>query len=63
MEAAGVTEQLDDRQELEAIAGEDGNYLEKAERLLYNRLYGYIDDENWAGVGQVVGTLKALAII
>lgn len=63
MEAARVTGQSDDRQELEAIAGEDGNYLEKAERLLYDRLYGYIDAENWAGVGQVVGALKALSII
>lgn len=63
MEAGGVTEQLDNRQELEAVAGEAGTYLERVERLLYNRLEGYIMAGNWQAVGQVVGTLKALSII
>lgn len=63
MEAGGMTGQSDDRQELENVAGEDGSYLERAESLLYRRLYGYIMAGNWEAVGQVVGTLKALSII
>lgn len=58
-----MTAQLDERQELEEILKADGEHLEKAEALLFRRLYEYILGENWAAVGQVVGTLRALSII
>lgn len=58
-----MMEQFDDRQELENVAGGDGSYLERAESLLYRRLYGYIMAGNWEAVGQVVGTLKALSFV
>ena len=38
-------------------------YLERAEKLLYRRLYEYIISENWTGVGQVALYLGRLKLI
>ncbi|MBR0281753.1 MAG: hypothetical protein IJQ81_09195 [Oscillibacter sp.] len=43
---------------------EDGEeYLERTEKLLYRRLWGYIITQNWPGAGQVVGILVNLKLV
>lgn len=38
-------------------------YLDRAEKLLYRRLYEYLIGENWSGVSQVVMYLSKLHIV
>ena len=38
-------------------------YLERAEKLLYRRLYEYIIGENWGGARQVVAVLVGLKLV
>ena len=54
---------MDERKFLEDCTKGDITYLEKTEKILFTRLWGYIIGENWQAVGQVVGTLKALSIV
>ena len=55
--------QLTERQALESLTEGSGEYLEKTEKLLFRRLWIYIIDERWEGVGQVVSALRSLSLI
>lgn len=56
-------EQLDPWRDAREPLGADELYLERAEKLLFRRLYEYIICENWPGVGKVTEALVALKLI
>ena len=57
-----MNEQLDPWRDADKL--EKGElFLERAERLLFRRLFEYIIGENWGGARQVVAVLVGLKLV